>query len=410
MNTEQRILSAVDDAYVVNLLQRLVRFPSINRHLDPEGSCVEIARAVEDELRSYGLPVTRDDRGVDQGWGPNVVATLGSGNPPVLILTTHMDVVPPYDLSRWHHPPFSGDITDGVMHGRGTVDAKGSLAAMMAGVRAIARAGIELEGTVKLVAWTGDEAHPATMAYFSGITYLVRTDQLKGDALIWGEPYDLRVVRGSRGRVWLRYVVGGEASHSASGAGVNAILSAARLIDAIYTIPRLTHPLLGTDTINVGTIKGGVQTNMVPDSCTVTFDIRFGPPRSVADVLAQAQERVDRLSRAVPGFRLLSADVPERKEPVEYPEGLSLYEAAIEAGVHAIGRRLEYGGALSFGDTSEWREQAGLRQICFFGPGKTAMAHAINEEIAIADLVAAAKIYALTAAAYCGAAGSRVMI
>jgi acetylornithine deacetylase/succinyl-diaminopimelate desuccinylase-like protein len=400
---QERVLAATDDAYVVDLLQRLVRFQSVNIHLDPAGSCVDIADAVERELRGYGLPVERDDSGIDQGWGPNVVATLGSGKPPILILTTHMDVVPPYDLSRWNYPPFSGEVVDGIMYGRGTTDAKGSLAAMMAGIRALARSGIALQGTVKLVAWTGDEAHPATMAYFSGITYLVRTDRLKGDALIWGEPYDLRVVRGSRGRVWLRYVVGGEASHSASGAGVNAIRSAARLIDAIYQVPRLTHPLLGTDTINVGTIKGGVQTNMVPDSCAVTFDIRFAPPRSVSDVLAQAQERVDDLAGRMPEFRLQAFEVPERKEPVEYPEGLPVYKAAIAAGIPALGRPLEYGGAVSFGDTSEWREQAGLREICFFGPGKTEMAHAINERVAVADLVAAARIYALTAAAYCGA-------
>ncbi len=400
---QQQIVNATDDAYVVDLLQRLVRLASVNPHLDPSGSCVEIADVVEGELKTYGLPVHRDDRGIDQGWGPNVVATLGSGQPPVLILNTHMDVVPPYDVSRWDHPPFSAVITDGIMHGRGTTDAKGSLAAMMAGVRAMVRSGLDLRGTVKLVAWTGDEAHPSTMEYFSGITYLVRTDQLKGDALIWGEPYDLRVVRGSRGRVWLKYVVAGEASHSASGAGTNAIRSAARLIEAIYQIPRLAHPLLGTDTINVGTIKGGVQTNMVPDSCTVTFDIRFGPPRSVADLVGQAQDRVDALGRAAPEFRLQSFEVPERKEPVEYPEGLPLYEAAIAAGVPALGHPLEYGGALSFGDTSEWRAQAGLREICFFGPGKTQMAHAINERIAVSDLIAAAKIYALTAATYCGA-------
>jgi succinyl-diaminopimelate desuccinylase len=314
-------------------------------------------------------------------------------------------VVPPYDLTRWHHPPFDGVLADGVIWGRGATDAKGSLAAMMAGVRAMARSGLRLAGTVKLVAWTGDEAHPASMAYFSGITYLVRTDRLKGDALIWGEPYDLRVVRGSRGRVWLRFVVGGEASHSASGAGVNAIRSAARLIEAVYKVPRLTHPLVGTDTINVGTIKGGVQTNMVPDSCTVTFDIRFGPPRSTDQVVAQAREQVDALARSMPEFRLQSLEVPERKEPVEYPEGLPLYRAAIAAGVPAVGHPLEYGGALSFGDTSEWREQACLREICFFGPGKTEMAHAVNERVAAADVAAAARIYALTAATYCGATG-----
>lgn len=404
---QQQVLAAADDAYVVDLLQRLIRLASVNLNLDPSGSCVEIADAVESELRGYGLSVERDDRGTGQGWGPNIVATLGSGRPPVLILTTHMDVMPPYDLSRWEHPPFDAVVSDGVLYGRGAVDAKGSLAAMMAGVRALARSGLDLEGTVKLVAWTGDEAHPATMDYFSGITYLARTDRLKGDALIWGEPYDLRVVRGSRGRVWLRYVVGGEASHSASGAGVNAIRSAVTLIEAIYTIPRLTHPLLGTDTINVGTIKGGVQTNMVPDSCAVTFDIRFGGPRSVADVLAQAQERVGALASTAPEFRLVSFDVPERKEPVEYPEGLPVYQAATAAGVPVFGHPLEYGGALSFGDTSEWREQAGLREICFFGPGKTELAHAVNERVAVADLIAAAKIYALTAAAYCRAGGNR---
>lgn len=403
---DDEILAHCDEPYAVDLLQRLVRIPSIHPRLE-EGSELEtVARFVAEELHSYGVEVAYLAEGEGTGWGPNVVATYGGeGDGPTLILTTHYDVVPPYDRALWKNDPFAAEITDGLMYGRGTVDAKGSMGAMLAALRALVRSRTRLRGTLKLVCWAGDEAHPADTDWFSGITYLVRTGQLRGDALIWGEPYDRKIIHASRGRVWFDIELGGVASHGASGGGVNAIRKAMGLIEDICSLRLGDHPVLGTDTINIGTIRGGVQTNIVPDSCAFTCDIRFGPPLTVDQIVRLVQEKIEARSGTDPDFVVKRFVIPERKEPVAYDPAGPVFQAMLRAGKRALGRSLPFGGAVSFGDTSEWREQAGIRDVCFFGPGKTIQAHAVNEHIAVSEYLEAVTVYALTAAGYCGTMG-----
>jgi len=397
------ILDAFDPDHAVGLLRRLVRIPSVHPRLEEGTELETVAAAVADELSDYGVEMVFYPEGQGKGWGPNVVAMLGGeGDGPTLILTTHYDVVPPYDRSLWWTDPFGAEVIDGVMHGRGTVDAKGSMAGMLAGLRTLVRSRTRLKGTLKLVCWAGDEAHPPDAEWFSGITYLVGTGRLRGDALIWGEPYDRRIIHASRGRVWVNIEVAGVASHAASGGGVNAIRKAMLLIDDLYGLRLGEHPLLGRDTINVGKILGGTQTNIVPDSCTLTLDIRFGPPLTVDRVMEMVRERIQTRAQGDPDFQVKQTTFPERKEPAMYDPRGAVFQAMVRAGEQALGRTLPFGGAVSFGDTSEWREAAGVEDVCFFGPGKTVQAHAVNENIVVEEFLEAAKVYALTVANYCG--------
>jgi len=394
----RRVLDQVDDEYTLDLTQRLIRIPSTA----PPLQLGEIAAAVSREVESYGLsPVVDGDAG--DGWArPNVLAAVGAGTP-TLLLAAHTDVVPPYDLSQWRHPPFAAEVEDEVLYGRGAADTKASLGAMMAALRAVARSGLRLAGKVVLVAWGGDEWHPPDARWFNGLAYLAAAGKLQADAGIFGEPYDLRICCASRGRVWFRIEVGGESTHSATGKGINAILGGVKVIDAVYGVGVGVHPVLGRDTINVGTIEGGVQPNIVPDSCRLTFDIRFGPPRSTHDVEGEVRAAVEGL-RSDPTFLLRELAVTEAREPIEFPDAGPLVTALRAAG-QAAGRQLTLGGALSFGDIADWKDRAGLREACLFGPGKTPQAHAINEHIAVADLTVAARIYAAAIVAYCGVVG-----
>ena len=178
-------------------------------------------------------------------------------------MAAHMDVVPPYDLSLWKVDPFSGEIINNKMYGRGTADTKGSLAAMMAATAAVAALDLDLEGDLKLVAWSGDEYNPPDAKYFNGMSYLALNDLIKGDAAVFGEPYDLKITYLSKGRIWFEFEIEGVASHSATGAGVNAILKAIELIEGIYQINVGEHPVTGKDSSEDernATVKG-VKTN-----------------------------------------------------------------------------------------------------------------------------------------------------
>ncbi|MDH4138213.1 MAG: M20 family metallopeptidase [Anaerolineae bacterium] len=398
-NALEEILRHIKEDEVVELLQKLVRFPSIN----PPCQLDEIASFVADQLRGYGLEVEIEgDRG-DTWARPNVIGTLnGRGGKPTLLLAAHTDVVPAKDLSLWELDPFAAEIIDGTIYGRGTADTKGSLAAMMAAVKAVIKSGVQLKGCVKLVAWAGDEWQPPDAKWFNGLSYLAAYGLLKGDAVVLGEPYDLKVCYTSRGRIWFDFEVGGEATHSATGKGVNAILKAIKLIQGIYQIKVGEHPVLGKDTINIGTIEAGTQPNIVPDSCRFTFDIRFGPPLTTEKIEEMVKEVIKDLEKTDQQFQLKKMEVTERREPLEFPQHSNLNRAIREAGRDALGKGLDFGGALSFGDTADWKDAVGLKEACLFGPGKTKEAHAINEHIEIADLLAAAKVYALTIPYYCG--------
>jgi len=391
----RHVLERVDDDYTLDLTRRLIQVPSVA----PPLQLAEIADMVSREIAGYGLsPVVDGDSG--DGWTrPNVLAAVGEGTP-VLLLAAHTDVVPPADPAQWRHPPFAAVVEDGLLYGRGAADTKASLGAMMAALRAVAQSKVPLAGKAVLVAWAGDEWRPPEARWFNGLAYLAAAGKLKADAGIFGEPYDLRICCASRGRVWFRIEVGGESTHSATGKGINAILNGVKVIDAVYGIGVREHPVLGRDTINVGTIEGGVQPNIVPDSCRLTFDIRFGPPRSTRDIEGEVRAAVEAL-RADPTFLLRELAVTERREPIAFPDAGPLVAALRRAG-EAAGRELALGGALSFGDIADWKDAVGLREACLFGPGETPQAHAINEHVSVADLTAAARIYAAAILAYCG--------
>lgn len=396
MKVEEQVLRQFDEKYTLSLLQKLVQIPSAFPEYE------EVASFVEGELRKIGLDVrVSGDSG--KGWKrPNVIGTYrGQGRGRTLILAAHTDVVPPYDLSLWKVEPFSGEVIDSEIYGRGTADTKGSLAAMISAAKAVADADLELDGDLIVVAWAGDEYTPEDAEYFDGMSYLALNDLIKGDMAIFGEPYDLHVTYTSRGRIWLNFEIGGEASHSATGRGINAILKSIKMIESIYQLQLGEHPVTGKDTINVGTIQGGTQTNIVPDSCKFTFDIRFGEHLTTSRIEEMVKKRIQEIQQSDPQFILRSMQIPERREPFGFPKESTLNSALIRAG-QRIGVPLEYGGAVSFGPIADWKDRVGLTEGCLFGPGKTGEAHAINEHINVNDLYAATKILSLAIPYSCG--------
>lgn len=385
----KKILEQLDEDYVTGLLQKLVSIPSVN----PPGDYDEIASFIREEMARYGLEVKEYEHYPGRR---NLVGCVEGSEGPALLVDAHYDVVPPYDESRWTYPPFSAKIVDGILYGRGSADCKSSLASMMAATQALLESKIEICGKLILVAWADDEWRPTDSKWFNGESYLAKNGLVKADMAIFGEPYDLQLLYMSKGRVWFEFEIEGVASHSASGAGVNAILKAMKLIDAIYGLRLGTHPIGGEDTINVGTISGGDQTNIVPDRCKLAFDIRFSPPMTPSRLEEMVSEACETLAKKDPEFKLRSSRIVERKETVEFPVNGQLVNAMRTAGRIVLGTEPRLGVAVSFGDIGEWRDIVGLKEACMSGPGKTSQAHALNEHVAVNEVIQAAKLYALS--------------
>src|SRR5207244_5090099 len=197
----------------------------------------------------------------------------------VLHVNGHYDVVPPG--SGWTVDPFSGELRDGCIYGRGTCDQKAGIAASIYAVEAIRRAGVRLRGTVEQSATPDEES-----GGFAGVAWLCDTGRLSRDRqryVVITEPLDPeRVCVGHRGVYWFELTTIGRVGHgSMPGLAVNAAEQMARLIQAFehqlkpvlaqrstrapVEPPAAQHPTLNLNSIHAGQELGGWQTPAVPD-------------------------------------------------------------------------------------------------------------------------------------------------
>ncbi|TVY37301.1 Succinyl-diaminopimelate desuccinylase [Lachnellula subtilissima] len=243
---------------------------------------------------------------------PNVVSDLICGDPkgPRLIMNGHIDVFPVGDGKNWSHNPWSGDIENGRLHGRGTVDMKAGTAASVIAYSYIFKYREYLKGSVGLCTVSDEETGGKW-----GTRYLLDDARWRGDCMINAEPGGINTIRfGEKGTLRLTFSVETEGAHGAylhRSVGANRI--AARLINELLAlediVPKLPTGLeeymarpevrravdeaMGDGaadivlkpTVNIGTIHGGLKVNMIPDSCIFEADIRLPMGLKAAEVL-----------------------------------------------------------------------------------------------------------------------------
>lgn len=259
----------------VQLLRELVALPSVNPAFADGREAWTGEKRVADFLAAVGakagLEVDLVEAAPDR---PNVTIRLepsGSVRHRV-ILAPHTDTVVVDDESG-----FDPRISRGRLHGRGACDTKGSIAAMLSAVIRLVDGGRRPAHTEVLFAGLVDEEHGqiGSRAFAAG--------GIRADLAIVGEPTRLQLVTAHKGDVWLRLTTRGLAAHGATPhLGRNAIHDMAKLVNLVEgkyarQLRRKKHPLLGRPTVNVGTIHGGTQPNIVPDHCGIEIDRRLLP-------------------------------------------------------------------------------------------------------------------------------------
>lgn len=139
-----QLLSMVDDATdeLVDLLQSLVRIPTVNTGAPESGNEIEACRLLEERFAAEGIPSLVLESAPSRG---NLMAYIGDGPRPRLLLISHLDVVP-VDENRWQRSPFSGDIVEGQVYGRGSDDCKSITAASAMALILLKRRGVPLNG------------------------------------------------------------------------------------------------------------------------------------------------------------------------------------------------------------------------------------------------------------------------
>ena len=268
---------------VAALVGELVSIPSVNPSLDPDGGTGELAIAAfaRDWLERRGVRAWLQP--VSEG-RPNVVAEVGRGDGPTLVLCAHVDTVGTTGMEA----PFRPDVREGRLYGRGAYDMKGGVGAIMAAMAELAAHPVP--GRV-LAALVADEEHASLGAQ-------AFVAEHPADACILTEPSEGRLVLAHKGFAWLEVTVRGRAAHgSRFDLGESAIERAAPLLAALgrfdrEVLRRRTHPLTGPASQHVATIAGGSGWSTYADRCVLRIERRTIPGESAENAARELAEVV----------------------------------------------------------------------------------------------------------------------
>lgn len=415
-HVERRVLDALDMDALVQCLCDLVAIESLGGEETPAqehmarlmhrfGMEVDVWELDMEELRrdpSYGIEIERER-------ALGVVGSMGGGAAgQTLVLNGHVDVVPSGELERWSTAPFWGNVRDGRVYGRGTVDMKGGLCCALFAVRAIRDAGVGLPGTVLLQSVVGEEDGGL------GTLAAVRRGHT-GDAAIVMEPTELIVSPAQAGAFNFRVIVPGIAAHgSLRTEGVNPIDSFIALYQGLRALEerrsaRTRHPLFAEYDVpyalSVGMLHSGIWASSVPQN--LTFEGRYGiaPDEDPQEARKELEEAVAEAASAdawlrgnPPTVEWWGAQFAPALVATDDPVVTTVSEAFRSVtGGPPIVRGMPYGADMRL------LVNEGATPTVLFGPGDIRQAHAPDEFVPIADLEVAARVLALSILRFCGA-------
>jgi putative selenium metabolism hydrolase len=331
----------------------------------------------------------------------SVIGRIGNG-PVQLLYDSHLDTVGIGDPAQWAWDPFQGKIEDGKLYARGALDEKGSTPGMIYGLAMARDLGL-LDGITATYFGNVEE-------WCDGIACqaFVEWEGIRPDFVVIGEPTNLRVYRGHKGRLEVEIVARGRSAHAASNyLGDNAVYKMLPVIAAIRDMDAglPSDPFLGPGRITVTRVSTvSPSDNAVPDECRIFVDRRvtFGETR--AGILAAIREAIPTDLRADVTVEELVHDEPSYTGAVfsyeKYFPAWTLAEdhpfvAAGQQTVAALWGPKGPAGKWDFSTNGNyWNGKAGIPAIGF-GPGDEIYAHAVNEHVALDDVVAATNFYAL---------------
>jgi acetylornithine deacetylase len=385
----------IDRDYLFTTLADLIRIDSINPTLVPGGRGEpEVANYVSNALVSMGLDVERFE---PEPGRVTIAGTLrGSGGGPgsgkSLMLNAHYDTVGVEGMEE----PFSAAVRDGKMFGRGSYDMKGSLAAQMAAVKAIADAGINPRGDLVIAAVADEE--------YGSIGTADLITHLRTDAAIVTEPTAGRICLAHKGYLWIEVETKGRAAHgSRFEQGIDANMRMGRFLARLDLLEqelrrRAPHPLVGPPSLHAAMIQGGDGLSTYAASCRLRIERRTIPGETEAGVIAELQQIADRLAAEDPTF---SATVRSFfvREPFEVSRDSPIVRTLDRSVRKTVSREPAY-----FGDTP-WMDAALLQaagiETVVFGPAGGG-AHASVEWVEMESVAEVAAVLSEAALEYCG--------
>jgi succinyl-diaminopimelate desuccinylase len=367
-------LLMVNTLDAVELTKDILRLNTVN----PPGNEEACAQYLGKILEDAGFRIRYHSFGRGR---VNLIANIGgSADKPPLCLTGHIDVVP-LGATPWSKDPFAGETDAGRLYGRGASDMKSGVAALVVAAVRMAN-GLARSPGLELVITAGEENG------CEGAFHLQRDGVLgRAGAVVVAEPTGNQPFVGHKGAFWLRARTTGVTAHgSMPEKGVNAIYKAARAVSKLeaFRFDNPPHALMGQATLNVGTIRGGLNINSVPDEALITVDIRTVPTVNHGALLAE-------LSRQLGPDVTLESLVD--LEPVYTDPGDPWMESVFEVMTTILGSRPAPRAATYFTDAAALNRAYRNPPTVILGPGEPQMAHQTDEYCVIERIAQSVTAY-----------------
>ncbi|MDP2497980.1 MAG: ArgE/DapE family deacylase [Candidatus Palauibacterales bacterium] len=379
----------VDPDDTLRLLRDLVRIDSVNPRL-VEGAAgeAEVAAHVAGELRDAGLEVeTREATPGRVSVVGRLRGDLGAG--PSFMLNAHTDTVGVEDMED----PFSAELRDGRVYGRGAYDMKGGLAACIEAAKALARAGAPFPGEL-VVAAVADEEH-------SSVGTADVLTEYSADAAVVTEPTGLELCTAHKGFAWMEVRTEGRAAHGSQfEVGRDANMRMGRVLSRLEELEREVrsrdpHPLLGPPSLHAPLLRGGTGISTYADRCTLRIERRTVPGETGEQVAGEVEAILDDL-REASDFEA-SLETLLVRSPFEVDGDAGVVRALEDASERVLGRTPEHVGENPWMDSALLAD-AGI-ETAVLGP-RGAGAHAEEEWVEVESVIDLARILSVAAADY----------
>jgi succinyl-diaminopimelate desuccinylase len=394
MNTEseikERVIKRIDtmEKEAIRLLSDLVKADSVNPPGDTRRAMDVILGKTKSFTENYDV-VSSDDI------APNIFITINPGARPQLLYNGHLDTVPIGDEKQWNFDPFGAQIVDNRMYGRGVADMKGGVAAMLMAAKVLESEKIPFQGSL-ILNFVSDEETGGTR----GMRYLMEKDLYSPDMVVVGEITNRNgIAIAEKGAVTYNLTTKGRTAHASTPwVGVNAI---EKMVKILYRLNMILSErlkmrpsgILPPATMNIGMIKGGIASNIVPDKCSVRLDRRILPGESIESVTKEIQDVIDEVKQEdgdiETNLRVLGSGAPFETSPSEM-----ICQIAKKT-LEELKLPSEFVGFEQVSDGRFFAEK-GVPTI-LIGPGIAKQAHTPDESLELDQYLEAIKIYSLLA-------------
>jgi acetylornithine deacetylase len=414
---ERDVVDAVDETELTRDLAELVAIASVDgtdAEPDAQRWCAERLGDLELEVDCWDIDVEDVRRRpdfpgmeVERSSALGCVGVLGAdGTPPALALYGHTDVVPPGDPARWPGgDPFMLRVVDGAAWGRGTCDMKAGVAATIAAVAALRRAGVTLRRPLAVHCVTGEED--------GGIgAYATLRRGHRASACVNAEPTSQTMIPANAGSLTFRLEVTGLATHGSTRyRGVSAVDKLPIVLQALREleqrrnedVPELFEHLEVAWPLSVGLVRAGDWASTVPDRLVAEGRYGVRVDETVPAAVAAFETAVKAVADADPWLRDHPVAVSwpgGRFGPGALPAGHRLLGDVSHA-VQAVRGSAPPTVGAPYGSDLRHYVGAGIPTLQY-GPGDVRYAHATDEHVELADVFACARVYALLALRMCG--------